>query len=100
MSLFVENAIRECCEEAGVVCPSMIPLFDYPQGIDVIDSHAYLFQSSDVSDKGSIQGMEIDARKWVPLDECIRMVFADEIKDSMTMMALLVYTHSGLPAKG
>ena len=93
-----EAAIRECCEEAGVVCRSVTPLFDYPQGIDVTDSHAYLFHSSDFSDKGGIQGTETDARKWVPLDECIRMVFAGEIKDSMTIMALLVYTHTRLPS--
>lgn len=86
-----EAAIRECYEEAGVVCRSVIPFFDYRQGVDTTDSHAYLFSSTELTDTGVIPGTETDTREWVPIEECYHMILKGEIEDNMTILALLVY---------
>lgn len=84
-------ARRECCEEAGIVCHSLIPLFGYALGLDVTDSHVHLFYSTEFSDRGELSdNNETDAREWVPLEECLQRVMTGEIKDLMTIFALLM----------
>lgn len=89
-----QAAVRECQEEAGIVCHSLIPLFDYRLGLDVTDNQVHLFYSADFSDMGTLgDGKETDAREWVPQAECLRRALAGELKDLMTIMVLLVYAH-------
>jgi len=86
-----EAAIRECKEEAGIVCRSVELVFYYEQGIDTTLSPAHIFETSDYDEGvGIIENVETDERKWVAFSECLRMVLSGEIQDSMTIMAVLV----------
>ena len=86
-----EAAIRESREEAGVECRSVTPVFYYEQGIDTTLSPAHIFETSDYDEgDGVIDNIETDERKWIPFSECLRMVLAGEIQDSMTITAVLV----------
>ncbi len=90
-----EQAIeRECREEAGIVCHILTPLFDYLMGTDVSDNRVFLYYCTDfneLADGGD--GMETDAWEWVPLETCFRRVMAREIKDLMTITALMMYRY-------
>ena len=91
-----QAAVRECREEAGLVCHSMSPLFDYLLGTDVTDSRVYLFSCADFSEMEEIvDGKETDAREWVPLDRCMQRAVTGEIKDMMTIVALLMHAYKG-----
>jgi len=85
-----QAAIRECNEEAGVICHSVESVFHYQQGIDVTLSPAHIFETSDYDAGTGIQdNTETDARQWVPFSECLEMVLSGKIQDSMTITALL-----------
>jgi 8-oxo-dGTP pyrophosphatase MutT (NUDIX family) len=85
-----QAAFRECREEAGVSCNSLRPVFRYDQGIDVTLSPAFIFESRDFNEHPVVaHNNETDRRMWLPYEECIRQVLSGEIRDSMTMMALL-----------
>lgn len=92
-----QAAVRECREEAGVVCHRLSPIFDYLLGLDVTDSRVLLFRATEFSDLAEMPtGGETDAREWVPVAECLRRLQSREIKDLMTMIALLYATHPAL----
>ncbi|NQW21545.1 MAG: NUDIX hydrolase [Chloroflexi bacterium] len=85
-----EAAMRECSEEAGVDCQSVQSVFRYEQGIDTTLSPAHIFETYDYDEgDGVIENLETDKRKWEPFSECLRMVLAGEIQDSMTITAVL-----------
>ncbi len=89
-----EAAVRECREEAGIVCHSLTPMFTYRLGLDTTDARAHLFVSREFAEAGDRgDGKETDARAWVPLAECVERIRAGEIKDIMTIVALLMHTH-------
>lgn len=89
-----QAAVRECREEAGLICRSMSPLFDYLLGTDVTDSRVDLFFCSDFLETGQGgDGKETDARKWASFDQCMGWAINGEIKDMMTIIALLIYKY-------
>jgi len=81
-------AIRECQEETGVLCANLTPLIDYLPSLDIWKNHTYVFYSGEAreTEKG-----KSDQRTWIPLEHCIDMVFAREITDSLSIIALLAY---------
>ena len=86
-----QAAVRECAEEAGVVCHSLSKVFEFDQGIDVTRSPAFVFKCTDFSMRPGLENRETDDRRWVPMGECLEMVVDGGIRDSMTMMALLAH---------
>lgn len=89
-----QAAIRECREEAGIVCHSLSQVFDYRVGLDVTDSRVLLFRATEFSELPDLPARgETDAREWVPVAECFRRVRSREIKDLMTTVTLLYATH-------
>jgi ADP-ribose pyrophosphatase len=85
-----EAAIRECREEAGVECHSVSSVFRWEQGIDVTLSPAHIFETTDYDEgDGIAQNLETDERMWVSFAKCLEMVLSGEIKDSMTITAVL-----------
>ena len=87
-----DAAKRECEEEASVVCKNMSHLFEYEQGVDVTQSRAVIFECKDFEVGTDLHpNEETDDRAWVPYDQCVQMILDGEIKDSMTIMALLMH---------
>ncbi len=81
-------AIRECLEETGVRCSNLKPLLDYMPSLDIWKNHTYIFYSEEAEETETHKS---DRRIWTPLERCIDMVFAQQIVDSMSIMALLAY---------
>ena len=38
-----------------------------------------------------LHAQEVSERVWVPLEQCVKMIFARQIVDSLTIAALLAY---------
>jgi 8-oxo-dGTP pyrophosphatase MutT (NUDIX family) len=86
-----QAAVRECREEAGIECRTLASLFDYRIGTDVSEGRVRLFRCLDWQESGDTgDRKETDGRAWVPVDECLRKVMSGELKDLMTVMALLI----------
>lgn len=81
-------AIRECLEEAGVQCLSSRPLISYHPSLDIWKNYTYVFYSEEPKE---IAKDNPDRRVWIPLARCIDMVFAHQIVDSLSIVALLAY---------
>ncbi len=83
-----EAAIRECLEEAGVQCSNLKPLISYHPSLDIWKNYTYVFYSEEpkeVAKDGSVR------RAWIPLARCIEMILANQIVDSLSIVALLTY---------
>lgn len=86
--------VRECREEAGVSCLQPEPMFSYRLGLDMMDAHIYLFRVRDFSEVApAVQNTETEAREWVSLGRCLERIRQGEIRDLMTILALLLHTH-------
>lgn len=82
-------AIRECLEETGVQGSNLKPLISYHPSLDVSKNPTHVYYSKEFTE------MTIDnpdRRVWIPLARCIEMVFAQQIVDSLSIIALLAYT--------
>ena len=83
-----EAAIRECLEETGVHCSNLEPLISYHPSLDIWKNYTYVFCTEA---PGEMAKGHSDRRVWIPLAECMDMVFARQIVDSLSIMALLAY---------
>ncbi len=81
-------AVRECVEETGVRCLNVKPLISYHPSLDVWKNYTYLFYADKLEEAAE---REPGQRVWIPLPECIDMVFAQQIVDSLSILALLAY---------
>ena len=81
-------AIRECLEETGVQCLNLKPLISYHPGLDIWKNYTYIFYSEELKE---IEKNNSERRVWIPLERCIEMVFAQQIVDSLSIVALLAY---------
>ena len=89
-----EAAVRECLEEAGVRCYNLKPLLCFHPGLDATHNPTFLFYTDEfVETTGNTpyDVHEVVEHIWVPLERCIEMVFAQQIVDSLSIVALLAY---------
>ncbi len=95
-------AIRECLEETGVQCLNLKPLISYHPSLDIWKNYTYIFYSKEFK---KIAKNNSDQRVWIPLARCIDMVLAQQIVDSLSIIALLAYramrsrAQTGVPGK-
>ena len=88
-----QAAIRECREEAGIICQSLTPILQYHQGIDTTLSPAQLFKCTEFTVSDEFKNEETDERKWFPYAEALEMALDGRIEDSMTIIGLLAHDH-------
>jgi ADP-ribose pyrophosphatase len=88
-----QAAIRETLEETGLLCRHLEPLLYFHPGLDTCNNPTFMFFASEFepSSEDYLQRHEVTERVWVPLRECLRMTFARQIVDSLTVAALLAY---------
>jgi len=89
------SAVRECEEETGIRGSNIKPLIDYPQGLDAVSAHAFIYYTEEFGciKEFTSNPKEVDKIQWVPLAQCIEMIRAGEIQDYFTMVAVLYYQH-------
>lgn len=81
-------AIRECMEETGVRCSGLRPLLSYHVGLDTTKNYTYVFYTEEVEEQ--VQGNP-ERRVWIPVERCVEMVFAEQMADSLSIIAVLAY---------
>ena len=81
-------AIRECLEETGIRCLNAKSLIGYHPGLDIWKNYTYVFYSEELKEFAQDDS---DRRVWIPLERCIEMIFARQIVDSLSIVALLAY---------
>jgi ADP-ribose pyrophosphatase len=88
-----DAAIREGLEEARLRCHSLRPLLHLHPGLDTCDNPTFVFYTDDFEEAypDSRNLSEVCERVWVPLDQCLKMIFTARIVDSLTIAALLAY---------
>jgi 8-oxo-dGTP pyrophosphatase MutT (NUDIX family) len=87
-----EAAIRECREEAGIEPGSVKPYFSFQHSVDVTKSPGHIFEAVDIVSEGALPANdETDARMWLPADEFVDKIVSGEIREPMTIIALLMH---------
>jgi hypothetical protein len=81
-------AIRECLEETGIKCSNLKPLISYHPSLDIWKNDTYIFYSVSLEEITSNNSCQ---RIWIPLPLCIKMVFTQQIVDSLSIIGLLAY---------
>lgn len=89
-----QAAIRECFEETGVKCNSLIPLLDYMTGVEMVKCPVYLFYTTDFEERNVFDKKEIENIKWFKYEECIEMIRSRKVRDGMTIIALLMFNQN------
>lgn len=92
-----QAAARECYEESGVKCGRLTPLLRFHAGTDTLLSPTSLFHTRDFSEEGlapALQTHEVVRYAWMPIAQCMQMIYSQEIVDSCTIIALLAYQGS------
>ena len=86
-------AIRECMEESGVLCRDLKPLLKFQPGLDSLHNPTHLFYSNELvsETRTDPDPQEVVEHTWVPLSQCIDMVFSSQIIDSFSIVGILSY---------
>jgi 8-oxo-dGTP pyrophosphatase MutT (NUDIX family) len=88
-----QAAVRECAEETGLLCRNLKPVIRFHLGLDNIHNPTWVFYSDDFEDTGKADNdpKEVIESKWVPLDDCIEMIYSQQISGAFSIVALLAY---------
>lgn len=81
-------AVRECLEESGIQCLNLKPLISYHPSLDIWKNYTHVFFCDEFGEKSK---GDSNQQVWIPLARCIEMIFAHEIVDSLSIVALLAY---------
>lgn len=97
-----EAAVREVLEETGLRCRDLQPLLFFHPGLDTFHNPSHLFVSRNHERFAAFQPdpREVTECVWIPLEECLRMIFRGQIVDSLSIAGLFAYQlladHPGL----
>lgn len=88
---FEDAARRELAEETGHACGEMSHLVTFRPGLDNIENltHLYLTRTARQVTPFVADRKESLAIEWVPLSECVEMIFEKKITDGLTVLGLL-----------
>lgn len=88
-----QAAFREAHEETGLRCHDLKPLVYFHPGLDTCNNPTFVFRATKFESGvvGRASEYEVSEQVWLPLAECLRMVFQGQIVDSLTVSALLAH---------
>ena len=88
-----EAAFREAQEESGLNCYALEPLLYFHPGLDTCNNPTFVFlaEKFETNHQWRFAAQEVTDRVWLPLAECLRMIFMGQIVDSLTVSALLAH---------
>ncbi len=88
----LDSAIRELKEETGWEAQCWQPWFEMDLSNSVSDEKAIIFLASEITKgKAFPEESELLHQKVIPINEAINMVMSGEIRDSISVAALLRY---------
>lgn len=75
-------------------CRGVQPLLRFQPGLDALHNPTYLFHSRefDIVAGHKPSPMESLEVVWIPLQECLGMIFDGRIVDSLSLIALMSYS--------
>ncbi|MBC8182558.1 NUDIX hydrolase [candidate division KSB1 bacterium] len=83
-----DTAIRECFEETGVRCSNLKPLITYDPDLEYTRNHTHVFYTHDTENaKTQLSGKH----RWLPFNDCLKMIEQGIITDSLSIITLLAY---------
>lgn len=82
------TAVRECLEESGILAHDPKPLLCYHPCLDIMRNYTHIHYAESCTDQG---GIDPERRLWLPIGRSLEKVFAGQLADVMTMVALLAY---------
>ena len=83
-----DAAIRECFEETGVRCSNLKPLITYDPDLEYTRNHTHVFYTHDMENaKIQLSGKH----KWLPFNDCLKMIDQRIITDSLSIITILAY---------
>jgi ADP-ribose pyrophosphatase len=87
-----DAARRELLEEGGLLAGKLTHLSTYHTSKSVVRETAHLFLAEGLTPAETHERDETEfiATAWRPFEEVLRMVLAQEIMDSMTVIAVLI----------
>jgi ADP-ribose pyrophosphatase len=88
---------RECLEETGMLPRDLELLLVYYPGLDNVDNRTSIYVSERMEFRKPFVGnpAEVSEIGWFGANECLEMVFRQEILDAMTVSGILAYHHRG-----
>ena len=88
-----EAAAREVLEETGLRCHDLQPLLFFHPGLDTFHnpSHLFLCRRHERVAPFRPDPREVTECVWVPLPECLRMIFRGQIVDSLSLAGLFAF---------
>lgn len=86
-------AVREALEETCLRCRRLKSLLYFHPGLDTHHNPTFIFSAEEFEEMppDHLHTQEVSERVWVPLTQCVKMIFAGQIVDSLTIAALLAY---------
>ena len=88
-----QAAARECLEETGLRPQELTPLINFHPGLDISHNPTHVFYTEDFEEtsEAHVDPGEVVNMEWVPLEECLSMIFNQKIQESLSMISILTY---------
>ena len=83
-----DTAIRECFEETGVRCSNLKPLINYDPDLEYTRNHTHVFYTHDTE---NAKTQLSEKHKWLPFNDCLKMIEQGRITDSLSIITILAY---------
>jgi ADP-ribose pyrophosphatase len=83
-----DAAVRECFEETGVKCKNPRLLVNYNPDLEYTRNYTHVFYTDEVEE---VPTKNLDKFVWIPLEDCIKMIFENNISDSLSIISLLAF---------
>ena len=83
-----DTAIRECFEETGVLCSDLKPLIAYDPDLEYTRNHTHVFYTHVIE---NTQNQLSEKHKWLPFNNCLKMIEQGRITDSLSIITILAY---------
>jgi len=96
-----EAAVRECREETGIVCRNIRPLMQFHQGLDAVHNLTHIFYTKEFTETNvkDSDPKESTEHHWVPINQCVEMIFSRKIADSFSISSLLAFRNISLESQ-
>lgn len=88
-----DAAVRECIEETGIRCDQPTQLVSFRPGLDNVDNQTTIFLSTHIRSAHPFvpNPTEVLALAWLPIEECVSLIFDGTIADCVTVAGVLAY---------
>ena len=83
-----QAALRECFEETGVKCFNTKRLLSFHPSLDIWKNYTNIFFTDNFN---KIPSDKSDRHIFMPIENCIEMIFSGGIVDSLSIIALFAY---------